>query len=160
MFFLLKKATIQNKKMREIENQIIAKKLNDGRTFEPKIQDLWDDVIEILDVPDAEHKKAIFSYVDPILQTADDIDKTQEIIGTDFIDLQTKYNQVNDVATDQLKQKKIEDIIDAVTNKDNPLIALMTFGGKTSFSTKMIQKKQSKHLKTYSMKLMRFLTIY
>ena len=40
MFFLLKKATIQNKKMREIENQIIAKKLNDGRTFEPKIQDL------------------------------------------------------------------------------------------------------------------------
>ena len=81
-------------------------------------------------MPDAEHKKAIFSYVDPILQTADDIDKTQEIIGTDFIDLQTKYDQVNDVATDQLKQKKIEDIIDADTNKDNPLIALMTFGGK------------------------------
>ena len=35
--FLLKKATVENNKMREIENQVIAKKIDDGRIFEPKI---------------------------------------------------------------------------------------------------------------------------
>ena len=145
--FLLKKVTIQNKKMREIENQVIAKKINDGRIFEAKIQDPLGDVIEILDVPDPEHKKTMFSYVEPTLQTADNIDKIQEIVDTNFIDLQTKFDKVNDVATNRLKQKKIEDILMPLLAKIILLIALITFGGKTTFSTKMIEKKQSRHLK-------------
>ena len=46
--------------MREIENQVIAKKVNDGRIFEPKIEDPLDDVIEIIDLPDPEHKKSMY----------------------------------------------------------------------------------------------------
>ena len=98
--FLLKQAIFGNKKLREIENQAVAKKINDGRIFKPKIQDPLDEVTEIIDLPDLEHKKTMFPYVEPTVQTADDIDKTQEIIDADFIDLQTKFDKVNDVATD------------------------------------------------------------
>ena len=47
--------------MREIENEVLAKKINDGRIFEPKIEDPLDDVIEIIDV-----------------ETADQIEKNQQ----------------------------------------------------------------------------------
>ena len=97
---LLKHATLRNKKMREIENEIIAKKINDDRIFEPKIEDPLDDVIEIIDQPDPEHKKSMYPYVKPTVQTADKIDKTQKLIDDDFIDLQTKFDKVNDVATE------------------------------------------------------------
>ena len=58
---LLKHATSGNRKMREIENEVLAKKINDGRIFEPKIEDPLDDVIEIIDV-----------------ETADQIEKNQQ----------------------------------------------------------------------------------
>ena len=57
---LIKHTALGNKKMREIENQVIAKKVNDGRIFEPKIEDPLDDVIEIIDLPDPEHKKSMY----------------------------------------------------------------------------------------------------
>ena len=117
---LLKHATLGNKKMREIENEIIAKKINDDRIFEPKIEDPLDDVIEIIDQPDPEHKKSMYPYVEPTVQTADKIDKTQKLIDDDFIDLQTKFDKVNDVATEQKKQKKIEDTIETVIDDTNP----------------------------------------
>ena len=41
--------------MRETENEVLAKKINDGRIFEPKIEDPLDDVIEIIDVLAVEH---------------------------------------------------------------------------------------------------------
>ena len=106
--------------MREIENQTIAQTINEGRIFEPKIEDPLDDALEIIGQPNSEHKKSMFPHVEPTLQTADEIDETQKLIDDDFIDIQTKFDQVNDVATDQLKQKKIEDTIDAVTNENNP----------------------------------------
>ena len=118
--FLLKKATVENNKMREIEDQVIAKKINDGRIFEPKIEDPLDDVIEIIDLPDPEHKKSMYPYVEPTVQTADELDKTQQLIEDDFIDLQTKFDKVNDVATEQKKQKKIEDTIESVIDDKNP----------------------------------------
>ena len=118
--FLLKKATVENNKMREIENQVIAKKINDGRIFEPKIEDPLDDAIEIIDLPDHEHKKSMYSYVEPTVQTADEIDKAQKLIDDDFIDLKTKFDKVNDVATEQKKQKKIEDTIETVIDDQNP----------------------------------------
>ena len=48
------------------------------------------------------------------------IDKKQEIIDTDFIDLQNEFNKVNDVAAEQKKQKKIEVTIEDVIDQDNP----------------------------------------
>ena len=64
--------------MREIENETLAQKLNSSRTFEPKIKGSLDDVIQIIGMPDVEHKKIMHPYVEPtVLQTADEIDKTQ-----------------------------------------------------------------------------------
>ena len=108
---LLKDATLGNRKMRERENEVIAKKINDDRIFEPKIEDPLDDVIEIFDQPDPEHKKPMCPYVEPTVQTADKID---------IIDLQNKFDKVNDVATEQKKQKKIEDTIETVIDNTNP----------------------------------------
>ena len=52
-----------------------------------------DDVVKIIDVPDVDHKKTMHPYVEPTVQTADQIDKTQEIIDTNFIDLKTLYDK-------------------------------------------------------------------
>ena len=41
-----------------------------------------------------------------IVETADEIERKQKLIDEDFIDLQTKFEQVNDVATEQKKKKK------------------------------------------------------
>ena len=108
LWILLKHATSGNRRLREIENEQINKKINVERVFEPKIEDPLDDVIEIIDMPDVEHKKSMFPYVEPTVETADEIDKRQEIIDTDFIDLQNEFNKVNDVAAEQKKQKKVE----------------------------------------------------
>ena len=98
---LLKHAALGNKKMREIKNEVLAKKINDGRIFEAKTEDPLDEVIEIIDLPDPEHKKSMFLYVEPTVQTADEIETKQELIDYNFIDLQTKFDKVNDVATEQ-----------------------------------------------------------
>ena len=74
--------------------------------FEPKIKDSLDDVIEIIDLPDVEHKKTMFPYDEPTVETADEIDTKQEIIDTDFIDLQNEFNKVNDVVREQKKLKE------------------------------------------------------
>ena len=58
---LLKHATLGNRTMRETVNEVLAKKINDGRIFELKIEDPLDDVIEIIDV-----------------ETADQIEKNQQ----------------------------------------------------------------------------------
>ena len=58
--FAIKSFTTQNQKQREIDNEILAKKINDGRIFTPKINNPLDDVIEIIDDPNAQHKKTTF----------------------------------------------------------------------------------------------------
>ena len=105
---LLKHPTLGNRRLREIENKQINKSINEERVFEPKIEDPLDDVIEIIDMPDVEHKKSMFPYVEPTVETANEIDKRQEIIDIDFIDLQNEFNKVNDVAAERKKQKKVE----------------------------------------------------
>ena len=102
--FIIKGNTIENTKMREIENDFLAKKINDGRIFESKIQDPLDDVIEILDDPNPEHKKTTFPYVEPTVQLPDEIEDSQKRIDDDFTDLLSKINKVNDVATEQKKR--------------------------------------------------------
>ena len=116
----LKHATLANKKTREIENEVLAQKINRGRVFVPKIEDPLDDVVKIIDVPDADHKKTMHPYVEPTVQTADEIDKTQEIIDTNFIDLKTLHDKPGDVAAEQKKDKKIGTIIDDVLNEKSP----------------------------------------
>ena len=48
----------------------------------------------------------MFPYVELTVETTDEIDTKQEIIDTDFIDLQNEFNKVNDVATEQKKNKR------------------------------------------------------
>ena len=103
---LLKHATLGNNKLREIGNENLAKKINEERIFEPKIEDPLDEVIEIIDVPDIEHKKSMFPYVEPTVETAIEIETNEQLIDDDFIDLQTKFDKVNDVVTEQKKPKK------------------------------------------------------
>ena len=117
--FLLRQATLQNLKVRETEGQVAAKKINSDRLFIPKVEDSLDDVIEMIDDPDVEHKKTMFPYIPPQVQTADDIETTQKLIDNDFIDLQTKFDEPNDVATEQKKQKKIDDTIESVIDDKN-----------------------------------------
>ena len=106
--------------MREIKNEALVQKINNGRVFEPKIEDPLDDVVEIIDVPDIDHKKTMHPYVEQTVETADEIDKNQEAIDKDFIDLKTLYDKPGDVAAEQKKYKKIETIIDDVLNEKNP----------------------------------------
>ena len=117
--FLLKQATLGNQKLREIENEQAARLINEKTVFEPKIEDPLDDVIEIIDLPDVEHKKSMFPYVEPTVETADEIDKKQEIIDTDFIDLKSKFDKVNDVISEQKKEKEIEDTIENIFDTNN-----------------------------------------
>ena len=45
-------------------------------------------------------------YVEQTDETADEVETNQLIIDDDFINLQTKFDHVNDVVTEQKKQKK------------------------------------------------------
>ena len=62
----------------------------------------------------------MFPYVESTVQLPDEIEETQKLIDGDFIDLQTKFDKVNDVATEQKKQKKIEDTIESIIDDKNP----------------------------------------
>ena len=80
--------------------------MNNNRLFEPKTEDPLGDLIEILNNPSVKHKKYTFPYEPPELQMTDEIATSQQLIDNDFIDLQTEFNKVKDVATEQKRQKK------------------------------------------------------
>ena len=61
----------------------------------------------------------MFPYVEPTVETADEIDKKQEIIDTDFIDLKSKFDKVNDVISEKKKEKEIEDTIENIFDTNN-----------------------------------------
>ena len=82
--FAIRGNTIKNTKRRQEEHDLLAKKINDGRIFEPKIQNPLEDVIEILDDPNPEHKKTTFPYVEPTVQFPDEIEDSQKRIDDDF----------------------------------------------------------------------------
>ena len=62
---IIKGNTVQNIKNTEDENIELAKQINTSRVFDPIISDQLDDVIEIMDVPEPEHKKKTFPYIGP-----------------------------------------------------------------------------------------------
>ena len=69
----------------------------------------------------------MFPYVEPTVETADEIETNQQIIDDDFIDLQTKFDQVNDVVTEQKNKKKIEETIESVVDDTNPFSTFDNF---------------------------------
>ena len=94
--------------------------------FNPKIEDPLDTVIEILDDPDAEHKKEMFPYVPPQVQTPKEIETETRLVDDEFTDLKTKFDEVNDVVTELKKQQKIATLIDDVIDEKNPFQNLGT----------------------------------
>ena len=112
--FIIKGNTVKNLKQRQIDNELLAKKLNDSRIFEPKIQNPLDDFIEIIDEPNPEHKKTTFPYMEPTVQLPNETEDSQRRIDDDYTDLIAKINRVNNVDTEQKKQKEIEDVIESV----------------------------------------------
>ena len=89
----------------------------------------------------------MYPYVPPQIHTADEIRMEQQLIDDDFIELPVKFDEVNDVATQQKKEQKITDLIDDVTDENN-LIVLTNFGEKI-FLTKMTRKKPLKFQKVF-----------
>ena len=144
---LLKHVTLGNQRLREIENEQAKRLINEKTIFEPKIEDPLDDVIEIIDLPDIEHKKSMFPYVEPTVETADKIDEKQEIIDTNFIDLKSKFDKVNDVKSEQKKQNKKKLKIQSKISLKQ--IILMIFGGKKTCLIKQIRQRLSMLLKKY-----------
>ena len=124
--FLLKDATLKN--IRETENSHArnAYNINKGRLFEPKIEDPLDTVIEILDDPNPEHKKEMYPYVPPQVQTADEIETETALMDDEFTDLKTNYDEINDAATELKQQQKITDLVDDVIYESNPFQNLGT----------------------------------
>ena len=112
--FSIKSFTVQNKRQKEIEMKKIAKTINDGRIFNPVINDPLDDVIEIMDQANPEHKKTTFPYVEPTVYLPDEIEKTQKAIDDNYADLLNKIYGVNDVTSAQKEQEKIQQVIEDV----------------------------------------------
>ena len=61
----------------------------------------------------------MFPYVEPTVETANEIEKRQETIDTDFIDLKSKFDKVNDLISEQKKEKEIEDTIENIFDTNN-----------------------------------------
>ena len=103
---IIKGNTIQNINNTEDENISLPEQINTGRIFDPVVNDPLDDVLEIIDMSETEHKKLTFTYVEPTVYLPDEIDEQQKRINDDYTDLMSKINTVNDVATEQKKQNK------------------------------------------------------
>ena len=64
------------------------------------------------------------------MQTADEIEKETRLVDGEFAQLKTEYDQINDVATKQKKQDKINDLVSDIIDENNPHknIVLKIFG--------------------------------
>ena len=92
----------------------IAKTINDGHIFNLVINDPLNDVIQIMDQPNPEHKKTTFPYVEPTVQLPDEIEKTQKAIDDDYAELLSKIYGVNDVISAHKEQVKTQQFIEDV----------------------------------------------
>ena len=85
-----------------------------------------DTIIEILGDPYVDHEKEMYRYVSPQVETVDEIETKTALVDDKIIDIKTKYDEINDVATEQKKPQKITDLIDDVIDKSNPFQNLRT----------------------------------
>ena len=106
--FAIKSFTVQNLKQRQIENESLARKMNEDRIFTPKINNPLDDVMEILEDPNVEHKKTTFPYVEPTVQLPDQIESTQKLIDNDYADLFRKSMNLTTFWPSKKKKKKLK----------------------------------------------------
>ena len=77
---LLKHATLGNQRLREIENEQAKRLINEKTIFEPKIEDPLDDVIEIIDLPDIEHKNQCFHMLNRLLKLLIKLTKNNKLL--------------------------------------------------------------------------------
>ena len=68
----------------------------------------------------------MYRYVPPQVETVDETETETALVDEKIIDIKTKYDEINDVATEQKKQQKITDLIDHVIDKSNPFQNLGT----------------------------------
>ena len=73
------------------------------------------------------------------------IDKKQEIIDTDFIDLKSKFDKVNDVISEQKTEKEVEHTIENIFDTNN----FDDFWWEEDLFDKKIQQPWSLLLKKY-----------
>ena len=95
-------------------------------------------------MPEPEHKKSMYPYVEPTVQTADEIDKTQQLMTT--ISLTYKLNLAK-LTTSQQNKRKQKTLLNLLLMKITPLITLTISGGKMTSLTIETLKKLQKHLK-------------
>ena len=60
------------------------------------------------------------------MQTADEIERENQLVDEEFAQLKTEFDQINDVATEQKKQDKINDLVNDIIDEDNPYQNLRT----------------------------------
>ena len=65
---LLKHGTLGNRHLREIENENLARKIDEDRKFEAKIEDSLEEIIEIIDLPDLNIKNQCFHMTNQLLR--------------------------------------------------------------------------------------------
>ena len=61
----------------------------------------------------------MYQYVPTQIQTADEIETETALVDDKCIELQTKYDEIKNVATEQKKQQKITDLIGDVIDESN-----------------------------------------
>ena len=82
--------------------------MNEDRIFTPKINNPLDDVMEILEDPNVEHKKTTFPYVEPTVQLPDQIESTQKLIDNDYADLFRKSMNLTTFWPSKKNKKKLK----------------------------------------------------
>lgn len=128
IFYLLKAATRLNIQEQEESHYQNAYNISQGRLFVPKTEYPLDTVIDIFDDENVEHKKEMHPYVPPQVQTSDEIELETQLIDDNFAQLNAQYDQINDVATEQKKEKKITNLFDDIIDESNPFQNLGTEG--------------------------------
>ena len=54
--------------------------------------------MEILEDPNAEHKKTTFHYIEPTIQLPDEIEDNQKLIDDDYTDLLSKIKRNKEIS--------------------------------------------------------------
>ena len=91
--------------------QKIAKVLNDGRIFNPIVNDPLDDLET---QPNPEHKKTTFPYVEPTVQLPDEIENVRQQDDKDHTDLMDKIYGHQDFVTKTRKDKELGEVIEDI----------------------------------------------
>ena len=107
--FSIKSFTVQNQRNKEAQMQKIAKVFNDGRIFNPIVNDPLDDLET---QPNPEHKKTTFPYVEPTVQLPDEIENVRQQDNKDHTDLMDKIYRHQDFVTKTRKDKELGEVIE------------------------------------------------